>query len=245
MSQIEIKDLLKHYATPGGLIEAADGISFNVEKGDFFLITGEEASGKSTLLSMLGGLNRPTSGNILVNGTDIYDLSAEKLADFRHSHLGFVFQSFQLLPFLTVLENVMLPFVTNEYSLDQQKEMALSVLRKVYLYYKSGMLPGVLTRGEQQRVAIARAMVKNPEIILIDEANPALDTSTSTGIMELLKELNEDGRTIITVSRSRELESYANKSLYLSQGKGTMVKDEPVRNVPGSDSAQRRSASNL
>lgn len=244
MSQIEIKDIVKHYANPGGLINAADGISFNVEKGDFFLITGDEASGKSSLLTMLGGLNRPTSGKIFVNGTDIYDLSTEQLADFRHSHLGFVFQSFQLLPFLTVLENVMLPFVSNEYSLDQQKEMALSVLRKVYLYYKSGMLPGVLTRGEQQRVAIARAMVKNPEVILIDEANPALDNQTTTGIMELLKELNEDGKTIITVSRERDFETYANKSIYLSEGKGSIMKDEAVRKASGSDSAQKKSASN-
>ncbi|MCU7494412.1 MAG: ABC transporter ATP-binding protein [Ignavibacteria bacterium] len=222
MSQIEIKDLQKYYPTQSGFVKAIDGISFSLEKGDFCMITGDESSGKSTLLTMLGGLNRPTSGSIIVDGTDIYTLETEHLADFRHKNLGFMFPSFQLLPFLTVLENVMLPFVTNEHSLEEQKEMALSVLRKVYLYYKSGMLPGSLNRGEQQRVAIARAMVKNPGSILIDEPDPNLDSATSVGIMELLKELNEEGRTIITVHHNRDFEGYANRIINLCGGKGEL-----------------------
>ncbi|HEX2962704.1 MAG TPA: ABC transporter ATP-binding protein [Ignavibacteriales bacterium] len=223
MSQIEIKDLQKYYPTQEGFIKAIDGVSFSLEKGDFCLIMGEECSGKSTLLTSLGGLNRPTSGSVIVDGTDIYSLSPEQLADFRHKNLGFMFPSFQLLPFLTVLENVMLPFVSNEHSLEEQKEMALSVLRKVYLYYKSGMLPGSLNKGEQQRVAIARAMVKNPGALLIDEPDPALDSATGVGIMELLKELNEEGRTIITIHNNREFETYANKTIFLCGGKGELV----------------------
>ncbi|MGE5430338.1 MAG: ABC transporter ATP-binding protein [Syntrophomonadaceae bacterium] len=224
MSQIEIKDLQKYYPTQEGFIKAVDGISFNLEKGDFCMIMGEESSGKSSLLTMLGGLNRPTSGSVTVDGTDIYSLSAEQLADFRHKNLGFMFPSFQLLPFMTVLENVMLPFVSNEYSLKEQKEMALSVLRKVYLYYKSGMLPGSLNKGEQQRVAIARAMVKNPGAILIDEPEASLDSAAGVGIMELLKELNEEGRTIITVYHNRDFEAYANKTICLCDGKGELIK---------------------
>lgn len=219
MSLLEITALRKYYPTQSQTVKAVDDISFNVEKGDFCLIMGASGSGKSTLLTILGGLNCPSSGKVVIDGIEIYNLLGDRLADFRREYLGFMFQSFQLIPYLTVLENVMLPFVTNEYSIEQQRAKALEVLGKVYLLNKSEMLPGALSGGEQQRAAIARALVNDPEIILADEPTGSLDSVTGTGIMELLKELNGEGKTIITVSHNKDFEYYANRTIYLNDGK--------------------------
>lgn len=223
MSLMEILNLRKYFSTQGGLIKAVDGVSFNVEKGDFCLIMGAQGSGKSALLKMLGGLDCPTSGKIIVDDIDIYNLKGRSLVDFRREYMGFIFQSYWFIPYLTVIENVMLAFSPDEYPLEEQRNKALTALRRVYLFYKADMLPLSLSSGEQQRVAIARALVNEPEIILADEPASGLNSAAGTGIMELLKELNGDGQTIIMASQNRNYEFYASKGVYLNGGKSVCI----------------------
>lgn len=218
-SFIHMQQITKVYNTAREQVNALDGISFGIEQGEFVAIMGPSGSGKSTLLSVLGGLNQPTAGNISVDGIDVYALTTERRADFRREYLGFVFQSFQLLPYLTIAENVMLPLSISGLSNKEQMTMAITILEKVGLHSKAYRLPDELSGGEQQRVAIARALVNQPPIILADEPTGNLDTATSEEIMKLLQNLYKEGHTCIIVTHNPENLNYVERCIYLRDGK--------------------------
>jgi putative ABC transport system ATP-binding protein len=218
MKLIKIHNLTKHYRAGGEIVQAVRQINLDIEYGEFLAIMGPSGSGKSTLLSIIGGLNRPTKGKVIVDGIDIYSLPKEKLADFRREYIGFVFQSFQLVPYLTVIENVMLPLAVTDYPSDIKIEMAERILDRVGLKSKLNRLPDELSGGEQERVAIARALVNDPPIILADEPTGNLDTATGREIMELFKEFNNDEKTIIMVTHNPENVNYARNVIYIRDG---------------------------
>ena len=219
MSFIEIKDVVKKYQSGGEDVFAVNNISIDIQQNDFVSIMGQSGSGKSTLLGILGGLTHPTNGSVIIDEIDLFKLNSEKLANFRSEYLGFVFQSYQLIPYLTVLENTLLPLLPGDYSKNEQKEKAFSILDKLHISGKAKRLTDELSGGEQQRVAIARALVNDPLIILADEPTGNLDSKTSGEIMNIFCELNDNGKTIIIVTHNEEIELFANKKIYLKDGK--------------------------
>ena len=219
MSFIEIKNIVKEYQSGGEKVLAVNDISLDIRHDDFVSIMGQSGSGKSTLLGILGGLTHPTKGSVITDEIELFKLNSERLADFRREYLGFVFQSYQLIPYLTVLENTLLPLLPGDYSKSEQREKAFSILDKVHLSDKAKRLTDELSGGEQQRVAIARALVNDPCIILADEPTGNLDSKTSEEIMHIFCELNDDGKTIIMVTHNEEIEMFANKRIYLKDGK--------------------------
>jgi len=219
MSLIVAEHLCKEYNGSAEKVAALNGMSVEIDQGEFIAVMGPSGSGKSTLLSVLGGLNHPTAGKVLVDEIDIYSLSTERLADFRREYLGFVFQSFQLIPYLTVVENVMLPLAVSQHSNRQQMDMATVILNRVGLEKKLKRLPDELSGGEQERVAIARALVNQPPIILADEPTGNLDSFTSAGIMQLLQTLNREGHTVVIVTHNPVNVSYSNRCIELRDGK--------------------------
>lgn len=219
MSFIQVQQLRKTYSTGREQVHAMNDVSLEINQGEFVAVMGPSGSGKSTLLSVLGGLSRPTTGSVVVDGIEVYALSVEQCADFRREYLGFVFQSFQLLPYLTILENVMLPLTITGRSNKEQAAMATTILEKVGLHSKASRLPDELSGGEQQRVAIARALVNQPPIILADEPTGNLDTATSKEIMGLLQDLNGEDHTVIIVTHNLENLRYADRCIHLRDGK--------------------------
>lgn len=218
MSYILAENLVKQYGGGEATAMAVRGISFEIRSGEFIGIMGESGSGKSTLLSMMGDLNTPTSGRYMVDKIDVYALAPEQRADFRREFLGFVFQGFYLLPYLTVLENVMLPMTTIKMRGKRKRALAEQVLDRVGLAGKASRLPSQISGGEQERVSIARAIVNEPLILLADEPTGNLDTKTSREIMGLFQNLNSDGVTIIMVTHSPECAQYAQRILRISDG---------------------------
>lgn len=219
MSLIELRGLSKFYESEGERVFALQKLTLSVEAGGFIAVMGPSGSGKSTLLNILGGLSHPSAGNFFVDDIDIYGLANEKLADFRREYIGFVFQSFQLIPYLTVLENVMLPLAIMRGRNGWQREMANQVLDKVGLASKSRRLPNQLSGGEQERVAIARALVNHPPIILADEPTGNLDSTAGNEIMTLLGSLNSEGQTIIMVTHNPENAAFARGIVRLKDGR--------------------------
>ena len=219
MSLIELKNVCKFYKSEGERVAALQELTVGVESGEFVAIMGPSGSGKSTLLNILGGLSHPSAGNYFVDGIDIYGLANEKLADFRREYIGFVFQSFQLIPYLTVLENVMLPLAIIRGRNGWQREAACQVLEKVGLGSKERRLPNQLSGGEQERVAIARALVNHPPVILADEPTGNLDSATGNEIMDLLGNLNAEGQTIIMVTHNPENAAFARGIIRLKDGR--------------------------
>lgn len=218
MSLIKISNLVKTYEGGEGRVTALGGVNLEIAEGEFLAMVGPSGSGKSTLLSILGAINPPTSGKVIIDDIDIYELSNEKRADFRSEYLGFVFQQFQLIPYLTAIENVMLPLAITSYSSREQSEMAERVLERVGLGNKLERLPNQLSGGEQERVAIARAIVNEPPILFADEPTGSLDTKTGEEIMELFKALNEEGQTIIMVTHNLETLKYASRAIFIRDG---------------------------
>lgn len=220
---IEIREIGKEYKSGDTMVHAIDHMDFFIDDGEFVSIMGQSGSGKSTLLSILGGLNHPSRGKVLVDTLDIYDLSSEQRADFRSEYIGIIFQSFQLIPYLTVLENVKLPMAITGRKAKEQETMAREVLAKVGLANKADRLPDQLSGGEQERVAIARAIVNRPPILLADEPTGNLDTETTGEIMALLQQLNrEEGLTIIMVTHNPETAGYVHRTIHVRDGKGPM-----------------------
>jgi len=218
MGLIEFKAVSKYYESAGERVAALKDLNLNIEAGEFIAVMGPSGSGKSTLLNILGGLSHPSVGEIRVDGIDIYRLKGEKLADYRREYIGFVFQSFHLIPYLTILENVMLPLAIIPCRNGDRREMAVQVLEKVRLAEKSRRLPNQLSGGEQERVAIARALVNNPPIILADEPTGNLDSATGKEIMGLLSELNSEGQTVIMVTHNPENARFAHRIVQLKDG---------------------------
>ena len=218
MSFIEIQHLRKTYRNDADCVIALDRIDIQIKEGTFLGVMGPSGSGKSTFLSILGGLCHPTEGKVLVDGIDLYLLGSEKRADFRREYLGFVFQSFNLIPYLTAQENVMLPLAVKKIPVKQKHELANQVLGRVGLAARSKHLPSQLSGGEQERVAIARALVNSPPLILADEPTGSLDSSTSGEIMELFQRLNKEGQTIVMVTHNEENRPYFDRTLLLRDG---------------------------
>lgn len=216
---IEIHELTKAYQSGDTRVDAIRQMDFFIDDEEFITIMGPSGSGKSTLLSIMGSLNHPTLGKVLVDSLDLYSLSAEQRADFRSEYIGFIFQSFQLIPYLTVLENVKLPMAVTGQKKKLKNQMALEVIDRVGLGAKAHRLPDQLSGGEQERVAIARAIVNKPPIILADEPTGNLDSKTADEIMVLLQSLNNDGHTVIVVTHNAEMESYSTRTIRVSDGK--------------------------
>lgn len=216
---IEIQGLKKTYQSGDTKVDAIKQMDFHIDDGEFITIMGQSGSGKSTLLSILGALNHPTQGKVLVDSLDLYSLSTEQRADFRSEYIGFIFQSFQLIPYLTVLENVKLPMAVTGQKKSVKNQMALEVIDRVGLGAKTLRLPDQLSGGEQERVAVARAIVNKPPIILADEPTGNLDSQTAKEIMMLLQSLNEDGHTVIVVTHNLENAAYATRSVKVQDGR--------------------------
>ncbi len=231
MSYIQAENLIKQYGTADAAVMAVGGMSFRIKMGEFVAVMGESGSGKSTLLSMMGALNTPTSGEYSVDGLEVYQLGQDQRADFRREFLGFVFQSFHLVPYLTLLENVMLPLATVKMSSKKKRALAEDALLRVGLNGKSHRLPGQTSGGEQERVAISRAIVNEPPILFADEPSGNLDTKTTREVMDLLKNLNEEGMTIVMVTHSPECAGYARRMLRISDG--LLVEDVPLNGSRG------------
>jgi len=218
MALIEISNLKKHYTSGDDVVEALRGVDITIEAGEFITIMGQSGSGKSTLLSVLGGMNHPTTGEVEMAGVQLYQLPGEKLADFRAQKLGFVFQSFHLIPYLTALENVMLPLAIVKMGTAAKKSAARQALERVGLGGKLDRLPNQLSGGEQERVAIARAIVNTPQILLADEPTGNLDSKTSDEVMALFRELNRAGQTVVMVTHNPENGAYADRTIQLKDG---------------------------
>lgn len=218
MALIRIENLKKHYMSGGETVEALRGVDLAIEAGEFVTIMGQSGSGKSTLLSVLGGMNHPTAGTVEMAGVKLYELSGERLADFRAENLGFVFQSFHLIQYLTALENVMLPLVITGMKKGEKVQAAREALERVGLAGKADRLPNQLSGGEQERVAIARSIVKKPPILLADEPTGNLDSKTSEDVMVLFRRLNDEGQTVVMVTHNPENCTYADRTIVLRDG---------------------------
>jgi putative ABC transport system ATP-binding protein len=233
MSYITAQGLAKSYGQGQGQVTALGEVGFGVEKGEFVAVMGPSGSGKSTLLSILGALNTPTSGHYLVDGRDIYALDQDRRADFRREYLGFVFQSFNLVPYLSLAENVMLPLATIKAGRAAKRAMALEALERVGLGNKQGRLPNQVSGGEQERTAVARALVNRPPILLADEPTGNLDQKNSREVMDLLAGLGRDGMTILMVTHSEDCASHASRLLSLCDGQLVGDGRPPLRVVEG------------
>lgn len=215
---IEIQNIGKDYQEGENTVQAIKEMSFFIDDGEFVSIMGQSGSGKSTMLAILGGLNHPTRGRILLDALDVYKLSSEQRADLRSEYIGIIFQSFQLIPYLTVLENVKLPMAITGRKAKEQDKMARDVLDRVGLANKADRLPDQISGGEQERVAIARAIVNKPPILLADEPTGSLDSKTADEIMNLLKELNREGQTIIMVTHNPEACKHTSRTILVRDG---------------------------
>ncbi len=219
MALIDLQQVSKSYSSGGLPVAALKGVDLQIEEGEMVAIMGPSGSGKSTMLTVLGAMNPPTSGVVLVDGIDVYALSSERRADFRHEYLGFVFQQQHLVPYLTALENVMLPMAISRRPHQEQTEMAQTALERVGLGDKFRRLPGQLSGGEQERVAIARAIVNEPPIVLADEPTGCLDTQTGAEVMELLQTLNREGLTVLVVTHNPDNTRYVQRTVRLKDGR--------------------------
>jgi putative ABC transport system ATP-binding protein len=216
---IEIKDLTKVYGVGNVAVHALRGVDMTVERGEFVAIMGASGSGKSTLMNILGCLDRPTSGAYILDGQDVSRLSKNQLASVRNRKIGFVFQSYNLLPRFTAAKNVALPTMYNSHASDKERAgRALAMLESVGLSDRARHRPSERSGGQQQRVAIARALINNPSIILADEPTGNLDTHSSMEIMDVLHQLHDQGTTIVMVTHEVDIASRATRVIYLQDG---------------------------
>lgn len=216
---IQVENLTRGFAHGREMIRALDGVTFVVEKGEYVTVTGPSGSGKSTLLMSMGGLLHPTSGRVVFDGVDIYRQSPKALALFRTRTIGFVFQQFHLVPYLTAWENVALPLMLHGNDRGKHKQIAIGLLERLDLGSRLDHKPSELSVGQQQRVAMARTLANNPSVILADEPTGSLDPGLANDLVGLLKDLNSEGRTIVLVTHSRELAATGDRCLVLLDGK--------------------------
>ena len=217
---IKLENIYKIYGSGDIEIHALSGVNLEIESGEYCAIMGSSGSGKSTMMNILGCLDRPTSGNYYLNGENVASLSSKQLAKVRNLQIGFVFQQFHLLPQLTALENVMLPMIYAGLPKTEQQKRAISALTKVGLKHRLENKPNQLSGGQQQRVAIARAIVNNPLILLADEPTGALDSETTRDIMKIFHQLNiEEKMTIILVTHEQDVAQESQKIIHFVDGK--------------------------
>jgi putative ABC transport system ATP-binding protein len=228
---LQLEDIRREFIMGSELVKALRGITFDVYEGEFVTIMGSSGSGKTTLLNILGCLDKPTAGNYLLDGVSVSKLSRNELARLRNRKIGFVFQSYNLLPRTSALENVELPLFYNPgLSTSERKQRAMAALSEVKLQGREEHMPNQLSGGQQQRVAIARALVNQPVMILADEATGNLDSRTSYEIMALMQELNQqEGKTIVFVTHEPDIASFSSRTVMLRDGR--VVKDTKNENV--------------
>ncbi|MBI4788915.1 MAG: ABC transporter ATP-binding protein [Chloroflexi bacterium] len=217
---VQLQQVSKVYESPSGPFTALQDVNLSVGRGEFVAVVGKSGSGKTTLLNVLAGIDRPSSGTISVTGTSVHSLSESQLAEWRGRTIGLVFQFFQLLPTLTVAENVILPMeFVKVFPAAEHRSRAMDLLERVGIRNQADKLPSALSGGEQQRAAIARALANDPPILLADEPTGNLDEATRTSVLELFDQLNADGRTIIVVTHERDLNRYADRQVTLVDGR--------------------------
>lgn len=216
---IQLTNIVKNYITEDVVTQVLYGINLKIYKGDFLAITGASGSGKSTLLNIIGLLDTPTSGEYVLNGHNVTKLSEDALSRIRNKEIGFVFQSFNLLKRISVLENVVLPAIYCGTLKNEREQKAIELLTQVGLKEQYHKKPNQLSGGQQQRVAIARALMNKPAIILADEPTGNLDTKSGDEIMKILKELNKQGNTIIMITHEKDIADQAKKIINLKDGK--------------------------
>jgi len=224
---IQVSDVVKAYPLSAGEFVAINHLSLDIAQGEFVAVVGRSGSGKTTLLNLLAGIDRPTSGTVRVAGADLGSLSESGLAAWRGYNVGLVFQFFQLLPTLTVVENVLLPMgFAKTIPVGQRRDRAQHLLERVGVGDQADKLPGTLSGGQQQRAAIARALANDPPILLADEPTGNLDSATADAVLELFADLNADGRTIVVVTHERDIRAIVGREVTLVDGR--VVNDERV-----------------
>lgn len=217
---VRLSSVMKDYRIAAGKFTALDDISLDIAQGEFVAIVGQSGSGKTTLLNLLAGIDRPTKGEVLVAGTSLGKLSESGLAEWRGKHVGLVFQFFQLLPTLTVVENVQLPMdFAKTIPSTKRRSRALALLDKVGIKNQADKLPSTLSGGQQQRAAIARALANDPPILLCDEPTGNLDSANRLVVLKLFADLNAEGRTIVLVTHERDASSFTNRLVTLVDGR--------------------------
>jgi putative ABC transport system ATP-binding protein len=231
---IDIRDLVRVYSLGEVEIRALDGVSLSIDRGEFVAIMGPSGSGKSTLMNLLGCLDRPTSGSYVLDGVNVSGLDGNERAEIRNAKIGFVFQSFNLLPRTTAIENVELPLLysDNGISSGDRDARAKEALRRVGLAGREKSTPSQLSGGQQQRVAIARALITNPPIILADEPTGNLDSRTSEEVIAIFQELNDQGETVLLITHESDIAHYAKRIIAMRDGK--IVTDEKITQVRAS-----------
>lgn len=221
MAFVAVENVSKVYQANGTspFVQVLANVNVQIEQGEFVCLMGQSGSGKSTLLTIVGAMNHPTEGKVLVDTIDVYSLADERRADFRREYLGFVFQQHHLLPYLNAIENAMLPLAATSISAREKQEKAIFVLERVGLGDKALRLPNQLSGGEQGRLAIARALVNDPPLIFADEPTGALDSKTGQEIMEVFLKLNAQGQTIFMVTHNPENAALSHRVIHLQDGR--------------------------
>jgi putative ABC transport system ATP-binding protein len=224
---VRVQELKKTYNLGKVAVPALRGVSFSVKKGEFVSITGASGCGKSTLMHLIGCLDHPTSGAVYLDSIEASSLNDNSLAEIRNKKIGFVFQTFNLLPRMSAVENIELPLIYGDFSAKQMREMALKMLDKVGLKHRADHRPPELSGGERQRIAIARALVVDPSIVLADEPTGNLDSKSSEEIMSIFQALNREGATIIMVTHEPDIAACTKRNINLKDGQ--ILSDEPVK----------------
>jgi ABC-type lipoprotein export system ATPase subunit len=223
---VEVRNVSRHYQMGGSVVRALDNVSLQVAAGEFVALLGSSGSGKSTLLNLIGGLDHPTSGSVVVMGRELAQLASAELAAYRRNTVGMIFQSFNLVPSMTLAENVELPMRFAEVPRAQRGELVRAALERVGLRERAEHRPSELSGGEQQRGSIARALVNKPALLLADEPTGNLDSRTGAEIMDIVKQLNREGMSVVLVTHERALaDRYATRHIFLADGK---LSDHPA-----------------
>jgi putative ABC transport system ATP-binding protein len=215
----ELHDVSKVYGSGDTLVQALDHLSLNVQRGDYLAVMGASGSGKSTAMNILGCLDRPSSGSYLLNGTPVESLDDDQLADLRNRELGFVFQQFHLLPQLSALENVVLPMIYAGVPHDERQQRSREALTRVGLGQRLANKPNQLSGGQQQRVAIARAIINNPALLLADEPTGALDSRTTSEVLDIFDDLHRSGMTVVMVTHEDDVAARAQQVIHFRDGR--------------------------
>jgi putative ABC transport system ATP-binding protein len=230
---IHIEDLKKHYQVGTQVVKALNGVSLSIDKGEYVAVMGPSGSGKSTLMNLIGALDTPTSGRYVLNGTDVSRMSDDQLAEIRNREIGFVFQTFNLLPRYSALDNVVLPLIYGGVSKEERYKRGEAALLNVGLSDRMTHKPNELSGGQRQRVAVARALVNTPSLILADEPTGNLDSKTSVDIMRLFEEIHNAGNTIVLVTHEEDIALHAKRVVRLRDG--VVESDKAVERVLGSE----------